>query len=116
MANASAVARVRFDADTEAALARISGAGVPDRVMIAALEGFGLRKVEIPTGSAPRQMHEMSGAEVRHRWLAALANEGFRQLDAGVARRPSDVDHLLVAGHGFPRWQGARCIRQTGAG
>ena len=40
------------------------------------------------------------------RWLAALANEGLRLVEAGIARHGSDIDHVLVAGHGFPRWQG----------
>jgi 3-hydroxyacyl-CoA dehydrogenase len=43
---------------------------------------------------------------VVYRWLAALANEGARLVDEGVAKRPSDIDLLMVSGHQFPRWQG----------
>lgn len=44
--------------------------------------------------------------EIRRRCLAAMANEGARLLAAGVALRPSDIDVAMVAGHGFPRWEG----------
>jgi 3-hydroxyacyl-CoA dehydrogenase len=44
--------------------------------------------------------------EAAHRWLGAMANEGLRLVGEGVVRRPSDIDHLMVAGHGFARWKG----------
>lgn len=47
------------------------------------------------------------GAEaIRRRCLAALANEGARLLQAGIARRPSDIDVAMVLGYGFPRHRG----------
>jgi 3-hydroxyacyl-CoA dehydrogenase len=35
-----------------------------------------------------------------------MANEGLRLVGEGIVRRPSDIDHLMVAGHGFARWKG----------
>ena len=35
-----------------------------------------------------------------------MANEGSRLLGRGMALRPSDIDFALVAGYGFPRWEG----------
>ena len=60
----------------------------------------GLPDADRTGGSASRP------EECLARWIGALANEGVRLLDQGIARRPSDIDHVLVAGHGFPRWQG----------
>lgn len=40
------------------------------------------------------------------RLLAALANEGARMIEEGIARRPADVDLVAVAGLGIARWRG----------
>ncbi|MFZ1725582.1 MAG: 3-hydroxyacyl-CoA dehydrogenase family protein, partial [Albidovulum sp.] len=48
----------------------------------------------------------VSGREIRHRALAAMANEGARLLGEGIAHCPSDVDLVMMAGFGFPRWRG----------
>ncbi len=45
-------------------------------------------------------------AEIQLRCLAAAANEGARLVGEGVALRPGDVDAAVVAGYGFPRWEG----------
>ncbi|MFN7267987.1 MAG: 3-hydroxyacyl-CoA dehydrogenase, partial [Cereibacter sp.] len=37
---------------------------------------------------------------------SALANEAAKVLGEGLAQRPSDIDAILLAGYGFPRWQG----------
>jgi 3-hydroxyacyl-CoA dehydrogenase len=85
------------------ALAALAASGVPLRQLAAALSAYGVRLPE-PQGTAtPRDMTE---AEICNRWLGAMTTEGLRLLDQGVARRPSDIDHLLVAGFGFPRWKG----------
>lgn len=87
------------------ALARMAALGVPKPRISAALEGFGARHSDLMP--EPQTAGQAQGtAEILGRWLGALANEGFRLLDQGIARRPSDIDHVLVAGHGFPRWQG----------
>lgn len=95
----------RVMAAGETALAHLARSGVPQRILTEALGGFGAR---MPAGLPPAEapLRAMTADEVLARWLAALANEALRLLDQGIARRPSDIDHLLVAGHGFPRWRG----------
>lgn len=88
------------------AIAWMIAQGVPHRMIAAALDGFGVRVPDPVSMEAPRVARAMSAVEILQRWLAALANEGARLVDEGVARRPSDLDHLMVAGQQFPRWQG----------
>ncbi len=54
-------------------------------------------------GIAPR---DIGASEIQRRALAAMANEGARLLAGGIALRPSDIDVVLLAGYGFPRWRG----------
>jgi 3-hydroxyacyl-CoA dehydrogenase len=88
------------------ALAWMVARGVPMRLIRSALDGFGARLADMPASGTPAILRAMSGTEVLNRWLAALANEGARLLDEGIALRPSDIDFLLVAGYSFPRWRG----------
>ena len=44
--------------------------------------------------------------EIQRRVLLAMANEGARLLDEGVALRAGDIDVVMVNGYGFPRWRG----------
>jgi 3-hydroxyacyl-CoA dehydrogenase len=37
---------------------------------------------------------------------AAMVDEGARILAEGIARRPSDIDVVLVHGYGYPAWRG----------
>ena len=79
------------------ALAAMAAAGVPKAQIAAALEGFGA----LPADRLPEPVtarRDMEAGEILARWLAALANEGMRLLDQGIARRPSDIDLVLVAG------------------
>jgi 3-hydroxyacyl-CoA dehydrogenase len=86
------------------ALAALAGF-VPAAEITRALDGFGaLHGERLPETGAARR--EIGSDEIVARWLGALANEGFRLLDQGIARRPSDIDLLLVQNHGFPRWRG----------
>jgi 3-hydroxyacyl-CoA dehydrogenase len=71
-----------------------------------ALAAFGAALPGAVPPDRDTSLHPMPEAEVQNRWLAALANEGLKLIEAGIARRPSDIDHLLVAGHQFPRWRG----------
>ena len=48
----------------------------------------------------------IGAGEIRDRCLAAMVNEGARILEEGVALRPSDIDVVMLAGYGFPRWRG----------
>jgi 3-hydroxyacyl-CoA dehydrogenase len=89
----------------DAALRWMLRNGVPLRSLTTALEGFGAQAPILTTATRPN-LREMAADEVLRGWLAAQANEGLRLVEAGIARRPSDIDHALVAGHGFPRWQG----------
>jgi 3-hydroxyacyl-CoA dehydrogenase len=87
------------------ALAYLAAAGVAKGQIATALEGFGARLPEgLPEPEVARPDHD--AGEILARWLGALANEGLRLLDQGIARRPSDIDLVLVQGHGFPRWRG----------
>ncbi len=47
-----------------------------------------------------------SDDEIVARCIYALANEGFRLLEEGIALRQSDIDVVYLAGYGFPRWRG----------
>jgi 3-hydroxyacyl-CoA dehydrogenase len=90
-----------------AALSRLLAMGVPRRVIAAALDGFGQTVPALPEPDPPPAgLRAMGEAEVTRRWLAAMVNEGLRLVEAGIARRPSDVDFILVAGAGLPRWRG----------
>lgn len=44
--------------------------------------------------------------EIQRRCVAAMANEGAKLLEEGVALRPSDIDLVMIHGYGFPRWRG----------
>ena len=89
-----------------AALDRCLRTGVPRGILAAALEGFGQRMPDLPDPATPVPLRSMSEDEVLRRWLGAIANEGMRLIEGGFARRPSDIDLVLVVGFGFPRRQG----------
>ncbi|MBB1492753.1 FAD-dependent oxidoreductase [Paracoccus sp. MC1854] len=44
--------------------------------------------------------------EIAERAVLAMIEEGFHILDEGIARRPADIDLVLVHGYAFPRWRG----------
>ena len=50
-----------------------------------------------------------SKEEIQRRYLAAMVNEAAHVLEEGIARRPSDVDVVLLAGYAFPRHFGGPC-------
>lgn len=54
-------------------------------------------------GITPRSFTD---EEIVSRYLAAMVNEAARVLDEGIARRPLDIDVVLLHGYGFPRWRG----------
>lgn len=88
-----------------ASLRALLAMGVPAPAISAALMTFGLKSPTLvpPDGVTPRDMPQ---AEIVSRWLGALANEGARLLQAGLALSPLDVDLVAVAGMGFPRDKG----------
>ncbi len=48
----------------------------------------------------------VSDEEIVDRLILALANEGARILDEGIAQRASDIDVVYCYGYGFPRHRG----------
>ena len=54
-------------------------------------------------GITPRQIGD---EEIIDRLTLALANEGARILEEGIAQRASDIDVVYCAGYGFPRFRG----------
>ncbi|TAG20661.1 MAG: enoyl-CoA hydratase/isomerase family protein [Rhodobacterales bacterium] len=85
------------------ALAHLAATGLDTADLTAALAPYGQRPADL-AGTGPARV--LDRGQIAQRWLAALAVAGLRLLAEGRARRPSDIDHALVAGHGFARWQG----------
>ena len=54
-------------------------------------------------GVTPRAI---SDGEIIDRLTLALANEGARILEEGIAQRASDIDVVYCHGYGFPRFRG----------
>jgi 3-hydroxyacyl-CoA dehydrogenase len=44
--------------------------------------------------------------QIVERILFALVNEGFKILDEGIARQPSDIDVVYLYGYGWPMYRG----------
>jgi len=49
--------------------------------------------------------HPVSAEAIQQRVHATMANEGARLLAEGIAARSSDIDVVLVCGHGYPAWR-----------
>ncbi|MGH1579128.1 3-hydroxyacyl-CoA dehydrogenase NAD-binding domain-containing protein [Planktotalea sp.] len=50
---------------------------------------------------------DFSHEEIQRRYMCAMINEAAKVVDEGIARRPLDVDMVLLFGYGFPRhWGG----------
>jgi 3-hydroxyacyl-CoA dehydrogenase len=62
-----------------------------------------LEKYRKENGLQPRQI---SDEEIVERCIFALANEGARILEEGIALRASDVDMVYLTGYGFPAHRG----------
>ena len=71
---------------------------IPDPEVDAIIEKY---RNEI--GVKPRQI---SDEEIVQRCLYALANEGARILEEGIALRASDIDMVYLTGYGFPPYRG----------
>ena len=54
-------------------------------------------------GLVPRSF---SNDEIVRRYMAAMVNESAKVVGEGIARRPLDVDIVLLMGYGFPRFHG----------
>jgi 3-hydroxyacyl-CoA dehydrogenase len=64
-------------------------------------------------GIEPRKLPE---AEIVDRLLFALANEGARILDEGIAERASDIDLVYLTGYGFPPQRGGPMFHASRTG
>ena len=58
----------------------------------------------------------VAAAEIIERVHAAMVNEGAKILGEGIARRPSDIDVVLVNGYGYPAWRGGPMYGADGIG
>ncbi|WP_415919753.1 3-hydroxyacyl-CoA dehydrogenase NAD-binding domain-containing protein [Tateyamaria sp. SN6-1] len=54
-------------------------------------------------GITPR---DFAPEEIVRRYMAAMVNEAAKVVGEGIARRPLDVDMVLLFGYGFPRYRG----------
>jgi len=54
-------------------------------------------------GITPRAF---TSEEIVRRYMAAMVNEAAKVVGEGIARRPLDVDMVLLFGYGFPRYHG----------
>ncbi|WP_298860828.1 3-hydroxyacyl-CoA dehydrogenase NAD-binding domain-containing protein [uncultured Sulfitobacter sp.] len=49
---------------------------------------------------------DFSDEEIVRRYMCAMVNESAKVVEEGIARRPADVDMVLLFGYGFPRFWG----------
>ncbi|MGB5864799.1 MAG: 3-hydroxyacyl-CoA dehydrogenase NAD-binding domain-containing protein [Sulfitobacter sp.] len=49
---------------------------------------------------------EFGDEEIVRRYMCAMVNEAAKVVEEGIARRPADVDMVLLFGYGFPRHRG----------
>jgi 3-hydroxyacyl-CoA dehydrogenase len=52
------------------------------------------------------QARRVSNEEIVERLVNALADEGARIVEDGIAQRSSDIDVVYLSGYGFPAWRG----------
>ena len=72
--------------------------GVPNSEVMHLIEAERAAK-----GIKPR---EFTDVEIVRRYMAAMVNEAAKVVGEGIARRPLDVDMVLLFGYGFPRYRG----------
>jgi 3-hydroxyacyl-CoA dehydrogenase len=82
--------------------------GEPDDEVLALVAAERERRGISPRDFAPE--------EIVRRVLLTMVNEGARALEAGIARRASDIDVVLVNGYGFPRFRGGPMKAAEGIG
>lgn len=62
-----------------------------------------IEEIRAKKGIEPREFHE---TELVERYMTAMVNEAAKVLGEGIAKRPLDVDAVLLFGYGFPRFRG----------
>jgi 3-hydroxyacyl-CoA dehydrogenase len=80
----------RYDADTRAHT----------------LDDETLALIKRAAAAAGVQQREFQPAEIVDRLLDALASEGRKIVEEGIAERPGDIDIVYIYGYGFPAWRG----------
>jgi len=79
---------------------------IPSKVVTDMIE-----KHRADLGITPRKI---SDDEIVHRLVYALANEGAKIVDEGIALRASDIDMVYLTGYGFPLHRGGpMCYADT---
>ncbi|WP_298913744.1 3-hydroxyacyl-CoA dehydrogenase NAD-binding domain-containing protein [uncultured Roseobacter sp.] len=73
-------------------------AGVPNPEVMPLIEAERQER-----GITPRDFPD---AEILRRYMAAMVNEAAKTVGESIARRPLDVDMVLLFGYGFPRYWG----------
>jgi 3-hydroxyacyl-CoA dehydrogenase len=53
-----------------------------------------------------REPRAFSNDTIQRLVRAAIVNEGAKVLSDGIARRPLDIDVVLINGYGYPAWRG----------
>jgi 3-hydroxyacyl-CoA dehydrogenase len=71
---------------------------IPDEEVARMLSGY-RKEIDV----TPRKI---SDEEIVERCMFALANEGARILEEGIALRASDIDMVYLTGYGFPPYRG----------
>ncbi|HMH16979.1 MAG TPA: 3-hydroxyacyl-CoA dehydrogenase NAD-binding domain-containing protein, partial [Burkholderiales bacterium] len=71
---------------------------VPDPVVEKLIENY--------RGKAGLRPRTLKDEEIVERCIFALANEGARILEEGIALRAVDIDMVYLTGYGFPRYRG----------
>jgi 3-hydroxyacyl-CoA dehydrogenase len=62
--------------------------------------------IEKQAQAAGVERREIDSSEIVDRLILALANEGMKIVDEGIAQRPGDIDVVYVYGYGFPAHRG----------
>jgi 3-hydroxyacyl-CoA dehydrogenase len=65
------------------------------------------------TGVPPKHF---GAEEIQLRLVAAMANEGGKELQEGVALRESDIDLVFTNGYGWPKWRGGPMFQARAMG
>ena len=56
--------------------------------------------------SIGHEKYDITEKEILDRCLYAMINEGFKVLEEGIVKKPSDIDVIYLFGYGFPPYRG----------
>ncbi len=62
-----------------------------------------VRQVSAEKGIVRR---DFDASQIVDRAILSMIEEGLQILDEGIAKRPADIDLVMVHGYAFPRWRG----------